>query len=121
MPSASGLTAEEQRTACSPNPDRHSIISTLPVELLSEIFRWYVASAFFHYPSSQYWPPLILTRVCSSWRDIVMGLPRLWTQVVIPCAHQCQTLHEDCLQRCNDWLQRSFPHPVAVDLPSYIT
>ncbi|KAL1722388.1 hypothetical protein EV715DRAFT_270392 [Schizophyllum commune] len=122
MPSASGLTAEEQRKACSHNPDRHSIISTLPIELLSEIFRWYVAGASFHYPSSQYWPPLILTRVCSSWRDIVMGLPRLWTQVVIPGAHQCQTPHEDCLQRCNDWLQRSFPHPVVVDLPySYMS
>ncbi|KAL1755288.1 hypothetical protein FB107DRAFT_213929 [Schizophyllum commune] len=119
MTSTSGLTIQEQRTAYSHGPDRHSTISTLPVELLSEIFRWYVAVACFHYPSSQYWPPLILTRVCSSWRDIVMGLPCLWTQVVIPCAHQCQTLHEDYLQRCNDWLQRSFPHPVAVDLPSY--
>ncbi|KAI4525409.1 hypothetical protein K525DRAFT_266067 [Schizophyllum commune Loenen D] len=123
MPSTSGLTTQEQRTACSHNPDCHSIISTLSVELLGEIFRWYVAGAFFHYPSSlKYWPPLILTRVCSSWRDIVMGLPRLWTQVVIPGAHQCQTPHEDCLQRCNDWLQRSFPHPVAVHLPySYMS
>ncbi|KAI5893408.1 uncharacterized protein SCHCODRAFT_02666514 [Schizophyllum commune H4-8] len=119
MPSTPGLTTEEQRTADSHGPDRHSIISRLPVELLSEIFRWYVASAIFWHPFGQDWPPLILTHVCSSWRNIVMSLPRLWTQVVIPSAHPCQTPHDDCLHQCNDWLQRSFPHPVAVDFPCY--
>lgn len=50
-----------------------SPIRRLPTELLREIFMW----NFDQYPCSAW----VLAAVCSSWRRLALGMPRIWSKV----------------------------------------
>ncbi|PAV14608.1 glycoside hydrolase family 79 [Pyrrhoderma noxium] len=62
-------------------PDGHLLgkqLSSLPYELLSEIFLWCCPNIFYRtfcHPHSA----LTLSHVCRKWRSVVLGTPQLWT------------------------------------------
>ncbi|KIM41518.1 hypothetical protein M413DRAFT_42372, partial [Hebeloma cylindrosporum] len=65
----------------------HNIILSpvrgLPPDVLQEIF--FHCLPTHHNPiikSSE--PPLLLTRICSSWRAIALSSPRIWSKIHIP-------------------------------------
>ncbi|KAJ2915236.1 hypothetical protein MD484_g5176, partial [Candolleomyces efflorescens] len=76
-------------------------ISKLPLELLTEIFLTLEASLFNYgetYPRS--WerrchilPPLGVTHVCSSWRNILLKYPPYWTKIVVGGIFQPDSQH----------------------------
>ena len=55
-----------------------SAISNVPIEIYGEIFLHYTASN----PNS-FWSPLILSSVCTSWRNAALRLPRLWANLAL--------------------------------------
>ncbi|KAF4621044.1 hypothetical protein D9613_000428 [Agrocybe pediades] len=73
-----------QRAATSP-------ITTLPVEILQEVFELCAPSysrhpeliyhSIYMYGSVSQVPPLLLCQVCSLWRCCALSLPRLWTSL----------------------------------------
>ncbi|KAL1683370.1 hypothetical protein EV122DRAFT_286519 [Schizophyllum commune] len=90
----------------------------LPVELLTEVFSYYVESTRHELNVVLACSPLHLAHVCHLWRGVAMDSPRLWTHLRIPYPHRGQGPHPDCYQLCNDWIQRSSPHPITIELPS---
>ncbi|KAH9478364.1 hypothetical protein JR316_0008818 [Psilocybe cubensis] len=79
--------------------------------------------------------PMLLTRVCSTWRSIAMGSPRLWAQIYIPFRRETddyryqrwagdpvvpQNLMTTVLQnRCyaiQEWLSRSGDLPLSISI-----
>ncbi|KAK7028368.1 F-box domain-containing protein [Favolaschia claudopus] len=83
-------------------------ISRLPLELSSQIFLHAVGG--FAKPGPLHAPVLIL-RVCNSWRDIALATPELWSAVHIafPCA-------EGKKKAVKTWLDRARPRPLSVIL-----
>ena len=66
--------------------DHHIILSParrLPPDVLHEIFLHCLPTR--HNPIMKFSePPLLLTRICSSWRAIALSSPRLWSKIHIP-------------------------------------
>ena len=66
--------------------DHHIILSParrLPPDVLHEIF--FHCLPTHHNPSMKYSEsPLLLTRICSSWRAIALSSPRIWSKIHIP-------------------------------------
>jgi len=66
--------------------DHHTILSPacrLPPDVLHEIF--FHCLPTHHNPAMKISePPLLLTRICSSWRAIALSSPRIWSKIHIP-------------------------------------
>ncbi|KAL1728449.1 hypothetical protein EV714DRAFT_285676 [Schizophyllum commune] len=90
---------------------RRDLAQVLPLELLSIIFHICVEDCGM--------TPLRLTHVSHWWRELAIGLPQLWTHLRIPCPHVGQGPHEHCAQICSDWIKRSGPHLVFIQVPPY--
>lgn len=80
--------------------------------------------------------PMLLTRVCSSWRSIAMASPCLWAQIHIPYRTAVkadslawgdlivpfETITDVLELRCHaaqEWLSRSGNHPLSISI-SYV-
>lgn len=57
--------------------------------------------------------PLLLTQVCSSWRTIAVGTPRLWSSLYVP---NWQYLPPDVGSLVRLWLERSGQTKLSVDI-----
>ncbi|KAL1756794.1 hypothetical protein FB107DRAFT_289840 [Schizophyllum commune] len=90
---------------------RRDPAQVLPLELLSIIFQICV--------DDYGMTPLRLTHVSHWWRDLATGLPQLWAHLRIPCPHVGQGPHGHCAQICSDWIKRSGPHLVFIQVPPY--
>ncbi|KAL1702372.1 hypothetical protein EV121DRAFT_210180 [Schizophyllum commune] len=90
---------------------RRDPAQVLPLELLSIIFQICI--------DDYGMTPLRLTHVSHWWRDLATGLPQLWTHLRIPCPHVGQGPHGHCAQICSDWITRSGPHLVSIQLPPH--
>ncbi|KAG1886174.1 hypothetical protein F4604DRAFT_65171 [Suillus subluteus] len=81
-----------------------SLISRLPTEILSEIFLYCLPEdEDLVYASKQ--APMLLTKICRRWREIAVGLPRLW------CSLKVDFWYEDWKTRVSshaDWQMRAF-------------
>jgi hypothetical protein len=55
-------------------------VSCLPAELLSEIFML-TLPPFDSLPPSKLRSPMLLTRICRSWREVAVGTPSLWCRL----------------------------------------
>ncbi|KAK7014272.1 F-box domain-containing protein [Favolaschia claudopus] len=107
------LTLETEQDVVQSRLDGYKYpVLTLPNEIISEIFLWFIPS----YPSP---PPLAgstsptsLTHVCRRWREIAIAIPQLWRAVeftdIIPLEQQ---EHLGAL-----WIDRSKLFPVSVRL-----
>ncbi|KAG1868304.1 hypothetical protein DFJ58DRAFT_723557 [Suillus subalutaceus] len=91
-----------------------SPISRLPTEILSEIFL-YCLPEDEHLVHESKQAPVLLTKICRRWREVAVGLPRLW------CRLQLEVGYDDWQQRafCYDfWLKRSGRCPLSLKLKS---
>ncbi|TRM62498.1 hypothetical protein BD626DRAFT_497586 [Schizophyllum amplum] len=65
-------------------------IRTLPTELLSEIFKECCGSS--SDLSQETCMPLLLSSVCKTWRDTMLGLPRIWASFLVPNTYFASTI-----------------------------
>ncbi|KAF9005362.1 hypothetical protein BDZ89DRAFT_585084 [Hymenopellis radicata] len=88
-----------------------SPIRRLPTEVLGIIF----ASACTSFQQAEYKTPLSISLVCSKWRDIVISIPALWTNIyVAPYSPTCGVpVYQHYLQRCGE-----LPISVKVEVPT---
>ncbi|KAJ7475208.1 hypothetical protein B0H11DRAFT_2235834 [Mycena galericulata] len=88
-----------------------SPLRRLPPELLAEIFVFCGAHKVYYYPSQRK-PPLLLLRVCRTWRAVALSTPELWARL------------EWCLRTPKDvdiidtWISRSGARPLHLDIAS---
>jgi hypothetical protein len=60
-----------------------SALWRLPVEVLSQIFVHCLPPETDHFQVSQKLAPIVLTRICRRWRDIVVNMPSLWCRLFV--------------------------------------
>jgi hypothetical protein len=99
-----------------------SPIRKLPIEILQEIFIACLPTA--HNPVMSRWePPVLLTQVCSSWRNVAHITPQLWNSIhiAIPCGENVSSTivgrHIDRRSEAvQEWLSRSAAFPLNISL-----
>lgn len=91
-------------------------LSTIPAELLIEIFSFVCAPPYspgdpsrYNYPSFS--TPLLLGKICGTWRDLAWSIPSLWNyiDIVLPVARQ--GIYAELLE---DWINRSNDLPLTI-------
>ncbi|KAJ7262940.1 hypothetical protein C8J57DRAFT_1334298 [Mycena rebaudengoi] len=81
-------------------------VLTLPAEIVAEIFMHYVGNSIVTYDFVlKTYPPLLLARVCRTWRGIALSFPRLWASLRIECSSQSGLNSCEKLLQC--WLPRA--------------
>ena len=90
-----------------------SCIRRLPPEILSEIFVRCLPSETYIRPKTKT-APLLLMGVCSGWRKVALGTPRLWCSLSVRPSHRGE---QQGLFVYHDWLARARARPLllAVD------
>ncbi|KAF8351672.1 hypothetical protein F5887DRAFT_1069346 [Amanita rubescens] len=110
-------------TQKSGNPKRakdKALLSTFPIkrltpEILAEVFWHCLPETTLEYTMARSEAPLLLCRVCSSWRNLALATPALWTNVGVAI----RKLTMDPLvasQVINTWLERSGTLPLVLYL-----
>ena len=96
-------------------------INRLPREIIAEIFCNCVQG-----PREAVWisarsAPLLLCRVCSSWRALAQVTPKLWSSISIRIHRQNDIDPLICTRIINTWLERSgtLPLTVTIDHTAY--
>ncbi|KAG2089461.1 uncharacterized protein F5147DRAFT_725854 [Suillus discolor] len=92
-----------------------SALSRLPTEILSHIFVYCLPEDEYLSPASRL-APILLTRICRRWREVVVGMPRLW------CSLRLEVQHDDWQRRvfCYEaWLKRTLGQPLSLALHLY--
>ena len=64
-----------------------SLVRKLPIDILQEIFIACLPSTH-NAVMSKWEPPILLTQICSSWRNIAHATPQLWKSIhiAVPCS-----------------------------------
>lgn len=94
---------------------RTASIRTLPNEVLGLIFSHVVQNNDIVTGNM---PAVLLTHVCGQWREIVRGLPRLWSHIGISHIAQNDSITcEVLVQRLNHFHDLSGNHPLTVHIP----
>jgi hypothetical protein len=91
-------------------------ISRLPAELLSEIFMHTLPPFDEFLSPSKLRPPMLLTRICRRWREVVVGTPNLWCRLFsgfMSSHHRRRKREAFCY---NTWLKRSRGLPLSLAL-----
>ncbi|KAK7043941.1 hypothetical protein VNI00_008107 [Paramarasmius palmivorus] len=83
------------------SPIRH-----LPTEILREVFRFAKGSIVLGCKDRQS-PAFVLSAVCSRWREVALGFPELWSDIVI----MLDKKYEDEVKLC---IERSREHPLTL-------
>ena len=116
----SGTSATEgdvmKRATGTAGPSSTSPINRFAREILAEIFWNCLPEVTDRMSSSN--APLLLCRVCSLWRSIVLDTPKLWTTVTI-VIHNLKRDPQVGRQVINSWLERSRHLPLALYLIYY--
>jgi hypothetical protein len=107
-------TAAIARAAASTFP-----INRLALEIIAEIF-W---NCLVHGQETVWMSsgnaPLLLCRVCSSWRTLALGIPQLWAHVGIRIRHHDGVDPSICTHITNAWLERSGTLPLTVTIDNW--
>ncbi|KAG1874390.1 hypothetical protein F4604DRAFT_2009893 [Suillus subluteus] len=91
-------------------------VSRLPAELLSEIFMHTLPSFDELLPPSKLRSPMLLTRICRRWREVVVDTPSLWCRL-FGGYKSSQRGHRPQEAFCyNTWLKRSRGLPLSLAL-----
>ncbi|KAF8872616.1 hypothetical protein BD779DRAFT_1572123 [Infundibulicybe gibba] len=94
-------------------PSQTSITMDLPVDVIQEIFLQCVLAPC-RLPPKLAEPRLVLTRVCSAWREVALGVPKLWTDIIVDPQHPGFSVHGHAI--ISTWLPRSFPCPISLQI-----
>ncbi|KAF9262475.1 hypothetical protein L218DRAFT_407076 [Marasmius fiardii PR-910] len=87
-------------------------INALPVEVLTDIFRYFQPEAFFLMPDI---PPLVhLIRVCKHWRTAALNAPSLWSTIAL---ENPKHFH---IAMVRQWLERSKSCPLTLSLTVHV-
>ena len=78
--------------------DRSSTINSLPSEILCKIFLDYLPQGSEVWVGSLSGTTITLSHVCSHWREVISGTPRLWSQLSL-------TLNDAGWQEKHSWDQ----------------
>ncbi|KAF5341860.1 hypothetical protein D9611_001122 [Ephemerocybe angulata] len=92
-----------------------SPIRRLPKELLLEIFVLCLPAR--HQPVLAEWKaPLLLTRVCKSWRTLVMSAPVLWSSLHVAIPRGSEPFVQFQLDRCARWATCAKSRPTTLSI-----
>ncbi|KAJ7044735.1 hypothetical protein C8F04DRAFT_990434, partial [Mycena alexandri] len=92
-------------------------VLTLPPEITSEIFLVCLPDEREYDVVNPREAPLLLTHVCSAWRQIAISLPRLWTTFDVVCA----TDVPDLFNIAKTWLERSQNFQISIKIHGALT
>ena len=107
-----------------------SLIRKLPIDILQEIFIACLPTTH-NAVMSRWEPPILLTQICSSWRNVAHATPQLWKSIhiALPChksgsnsgeyPYFSSTLVEHIDRRSEailEWLSRSAAYPLDISL-----
>ncbi|KAG2365477.1 hypothetical protein BDR07DRAFT_1607462 [Suillus spraguei] len=92
-----------------------STISHLPTEILSEIFLYCLPQEE-HLPPASRLAPILLTRICRRWRQVALGFPRLWNNLLLNDDDDDWHRRAFCY---NYWLERSRGCPLSLRIEYY--
>ncbi|KAJ2933748.1 hypothetical protein H1R20_g3391, partial [Candolleomyces eurysporus] len=95
-----------------------SLFNSIPIELMCEIFSSVtfldslsLSTYPFHIPASHR-APLLLTKVCSQWRNIVLKTPTLWSSLAIDMERILGSEPKRTFYRF--WLDRAWGTPISL-------
>ncbi|KAJ7135511.1 hypothetical protein C8R46DRAFT_969832, partial [Mycena filopes] len=91
-------------------------IQSLPVELISEIFVHCLPAKVQEQHLHTLTAPLVLTRVCGTWRAIALRTPELWCSVFFEHCNIPAPLLPSKVQMLEYWLARGAAHPLTMHL-----
>ena len=96
-----------------------SAIRKLPIDVLQKIFVACLPTA--HNPvMSKSEPPILLTQICSSWRNVAHATPQLWKSIHIAIPFSKYTTVEQHMDRrsevVQEWLTRSAACPLDISV-----
>ncbi|KAF8650050.1 hypothetical protein AX16_005440 [Volvariella volvacea WC 439] len=125
---------EQKRDALSDHIDRHrafiSSIRRLPHDILKEIFIQFLPTEHFALMKTGE-APLHLGRICSSWRQVSLTTPQLWSSIHIPYTEKFRRtsstkakFKRDCKSRLKGisaWLSRTGVLPLSISCYVLIT
>ncbi|KAG2070913.1 hypothetical protein BDR04DRAFT_574760 [Suillus decipiens] len=92
-----------------------STVFHLPTEILSEIFLYCLPQEEHLSPASRL-APILLTRVCRRWRQVALGFPRLWSNLLLKDDDDDWHRRAFCY---NYWLERSRGYPLSLRIKYY--
>ena len=94
-----------------------SQIRKLPIDILQEIFIACLPTDY-NPDMSRRQPPILLTQICSSWRNVAHATPQLWKSIVIdvPCNSPSMTMEhiERFSEAIQEWLTKSADFPLHI-------
>ena len=111
----------------------HSVISLihkLPIDILQKIFVACLPTAH-NAVMSRWEPPILLTHICSSWRNVAHATPQLWRSIhiAVPCHRsgsysvEYRNFSPSQVEHINrrseavlEWLSRSAAYPLDISL-----
>ncbi|KAF8881554.1 hypothetical protein BD779DRAFT_1788184 [Infundibulicybe gibba] len=95
-----------------------SAIAYLPVEIIREIFLQCLPGPC-QLPPTSTEPRLVLTHVCSAWRNVALDMPKLWTDMIVDL--QYSKLGVRGHSAISSWLFRSSPCLISLQIhfPAY--
>ena len=106
-----------------------SLIRKIPTDILQEIFIACLPIAHNHV-MSRWEPPMLLTQICSSWRNVAHATPQLWKSIHIavpynklrrytsehPNFSSTAVEHDRRSEAVVEWLTRSAAYPLDISL-----
>ncbi|KAF8876058.1 hypothetical protein BD779DRAFT_1677939 [Infundibulicybe gibba] len=86
----------------------------IPIDILREIFLQCLSRSSY-IPPTPTEPRLVLSHVCSTWRDVALDTPRLWSDIIIdnPRRNNFDVVGYPILFA---WLSRSCPCPISLQI-----
>jgi len=88
-------------------------VSTLPNEIVSEIFIHFLPDYPLCPPLSGILSPTVLTHICRKWREIALATPALWRAIPLDWILH-DSASEAQLHVVEDWLRRSRCGPLSI-------
>ncbi|KAJ4471558.1 hypothetical protein J3R30DRAFT_3526585 [Lentinula aciculospora] len=95
-------------------------IRRLPSELLSNIFREYCSLKKIRPITSRksLKPQLLISQICSTWRNVAFGTPTLWSELGILLSERGEVSYIDTMM-AGSWLERSGSLPLDVGIAQW--
>ncbi|KAF8637739.1 hypothetical protein AX17_002614 [Amanita inopinata Kibby_2008] len=111
------MPPDDAESSCHEHQSQHSTINWLPPEVLTEVFKHCIPNPgdFTGIPNLDL-APLLLCRVCSSWRTLAQSTPDLWNTVGIRVTKEAKVGLEGVARFITTWLERSSTLPLTIHL-----